>query len=119
MAHVQRIAASRVVHVVARLPIDATVICRVVDAPKAHRRAQMVALRSVVVNYIENDFETRRVHRPHHVLEFGNLIADGTGRGKTRVERKKSDRVISPVVSKSARLKMAIPDRMMYRHQRD
>ena len=75
MPHVQRIAASRVVHVVARLPFDAPVVRGVVDTPEANRGAQMVSLRGVVVNYIEDDFETSRMQRPHHVLEFCNLIA--------------------------------------------
>src|SRR5713101_4820974 len=103
MAHVQRIAASRVIHVIARLPLDAPVVWRVVDAPEANRRAEMAALRSMVVNYIEDNFETSSVQSAHHVLEFSDLIASGTCRGKARVGRKKSDRIVSPVVSKSAR----------------
>src|SRR6267154_2354056 len=102
MAHVQRVAASRIVHVVARLSLEASVICRVVDASEAHRRAQMVAFRSVVVNYIEDYFETSRVQRPHHVLEFCNLIACRACRGEARVRRKKSERIVSPIVTKSA-----------------
>src|ERR1700687_5803705 len=101
MAHVQRIAASRVIHVVARLPLDSPVVCRVVDPPKANRRAQMVALRSVVVNYIENDLETSTVQSTNHVLEFSNLIASRTCRGEARIGRKKSQRIVSPVVTKS------------------
>src|SRR5258705_11978270 len=119
MTHVQGIAASRIVHVVARLSLEAAVVGRVIDAPEANRRAEMVALRSVVVNYIENYFEASRVQSTNHVLEFSNLIACRTGRRKARIGRKKSDRIISPVVTKSALQKIPIIDRMMYRHQLD
>src|ERR1700688_2588869 len=119
MAHVQRVAASRIVHVVARLSIDTPVVCGVVDTPKANRRAQMVAFCCVVVNYIENYFETSRVQGTNHVLEFSYLIARRSCRGKARVGRKKTDRIVSPVIRKSALQKMPIIDRMMYRHQLD
>ena len=119
MPHVQRVAASRVIHVVARLPFDDAIICGVVDTPEANRRAQLIALRGVVVNDVQNDLETGAVQSPNHVLEFSYLIAGRTRRRETRVRGKESQRVVSPVVGKAALHEMPIRDRVMYRHQLD
>src|SRR5260370_40607168 len=102
MPHVQSVAASSVVHVVARLPVEAPIVGSVVDAPEAHRRSQMIALRGVVVNYIENYFETSAMQSPNHVFEFSNLIAGGTSRGEARIGGKESDRIESPLMCQSA-----------------
>ena len=80
MPHVQRVAASGVIHVVARLAIDGPILCGVVDSPEANRRTEMVALRSMVVNHIQDYFETGAVQGANHVLEFRHLIA-GRARG--------------------------------------
>src|SRR5258708_36841010 len=103
MPHVQSVAASSVVHVVARLPVEAPIVGSVVDAPEAHRRSQMIALRGVVIDHIQNYFETGAVQRPNHILEFSDLIACRPRRGAARIRRKESDRIVSPVISQSAR----------------
>ena len=76
---------------------------------------KMIAFRGVVVDDIENHFEPRRVQGLHHGLEF----ADRIGRKVTRLERKKSDGVVAPVISQAAFDELAIVDKAVHRHEFD
>ena len=79
----------------------------------------MVALRSVVVDHVQDYFEAGAVQGPHHVLEFRHLIAGGARGGEARVGCEESQRVVAPVIGKAALQEMPIRYRMMYRHQLD
>src|SRR5262249_57515532 len=65
VAHVQRVAAARVVEVVAAVALDQTVVKRVVDAPGSERRTELVALPGVGVDDGEDHPDPRRVQRLH------------------------------------------------------
>ena len=74
MGHVQRIAAARVVHVVARAVGHEPVVGGVVDAAEGQRRTQVIALCRVVVDDVEDHLDSGLVQRLDHGLELGDLI---------------------------------------------
>ena len=51
-------------------PIVETIIGRVVETAKRQRRAVLVTLRGVVVNDVENDFDTGCVQLAHHLSKL-------------------------------------------------
>ena len=57
MADVERVAATRVIHVVARIVLHQPIVGSIVHAAQRKRRPQMIALRRVVVDDIENHFQ--------------------------------------------------------------
>ena len=73
--HVQRVAGAGVVHVVAPVVRDETVVRRVVDPLERQHRPEVVPLRGVVVDDVEDDFDARLVQRLHQVLELLHLLA--------------------------------------------
>ena len=75
MAHVERIAGARVVHVVARIVGDQAVVGGVVDAAETERRAELIALGGVVVDHVEDHFDAGAMQRLHHRLELADLLA--------------------------------------------
>ena len=86
MLHVQRVAGAGVVHVVARIVGNQAVVGAVVDALQRKRRAEMVALRGMVVDDVENHFQSRRVQGLDHGFEF----VDGVGRADSAARAQES-----------------------------
>ncbi len=115
MLHVERVAAARVVHVVAPVVGAQPVVRRVVDAAEAQRRAELVALGGVVVDDVEDHLDPGRVQRLHHRLELVHLAR----RGIAGVGREKADRVVAPVVAQPLLDEPAVVDERMHRHQLD
>jgi hypothetical protein len=76
MTHVEAISGARVVEVEARVLLDQTVIGRVVDSLEAKCRPEVVSLRGVVVDDVEDHLDARRVQRLHHLL---HLVHTGGG----------------------------------------
>ena len=68
--HVQRVAGAGEVLVARRPARLQPVVARVVDAAERQRGTVMIALGGVVVDDVENHFETRGVQRADHRLEF-------------------------------------------------
>ena len=77
VGQVQRIAAACEVAVAAPIPVFQAVVGGVVDAAKAQGGAAMIALCSVVVHHVEDDFDARLVEALHHGLELADLLAAG------------------------------------------
>ena len=115
MAHVERVAAARVVHVLPRLVGSQTVIRAVVDATKTKRRPELVRLRGVVIDDVEDDFDARRMQRLDHRLEFVHV----TRRAIPRVRREEADRVVTPIVAQPILNETAVVDEVMHGHQLD
>ena len=115
MLHVQRVSGARIVHVVARIVRHKAVVGAVVDALERERWAKMIAFRRVVVDNIQNHFESRRVQGLDHGLEF----ADGVGCQIARLKCKKSDGVVSPVVAQAAFHELAVVHEAVHRHELD
>jgi hypothetical protein len=93
-------------NVVARCFRHQAVVARIVDAPKGERRAHLVAFRGVVVNDIEDDFETRVMEAGDHFLEF--LERRTLLRSIAGIRCKEADGVIAPVIGKTLFQQMAL-----------
>ena len=88
MANVERIAGTRVVHVVLQIVIDETVVRRVVDAPEGDGGPQVIALGRVVVDHVEDDLDSGVMQCAHHAFELEHLltvVADKVHRDQSRM----------------------------------
>ncbi len=119
VADVQRVPGARVVHVVLRVVVHQPVVRAVVDPAEAQRRTEMVALRRVVVDDVEDDLDTRLVQRPDHPLELRHLLTALAGPAVGVVRREESDRVVAPVVGQSLLLEGVILNELVHGHQLD
>ena len=95
-AHVQRVAAAGEVLVVARRVRLQPVVRRVVDAAQRQRRPEVVALRGVVVDDVEDDFEAGGVQRAHHHLELAHALERRRRRGVARRRARSTRACCSP-----------------------
>ena len=107
MVQTQDIAAAGEILVVALLAGHEPVIGEIVDAPKAQRRAHLIALGRVIVDHVENDLDAGVMEVSHRRLEF----VDVTGREKARIGRKEADRIVSPIVDQIVLDEMAVVDK--------
>jgi hypothetical protein len=115
--HVQRVPGACGVEVVASA-VGQQVVRRVVDALEGQHRAEVVALRGVVVDHVEDDLDAGLVHGPHQVLELGDDLFD-TPRRIIAVRGEEADRVVSPVVPQAVLHQMLVVHEVMDRHQLD
>src|SRR5947208_8251656 len=102
MLHVEAVSSSCGVVVVLGTLGDQPVIRSVVDAPEAQRRPEVVALRSVVVDDVEDDFNSGLVQGADHSLEFVDLLAALAAASIFVMRCKKTNRVVAPVVAQRA-----------------
>ncbi len=119
MDHVQRVAASGKVHVVALVLRRQPVVGGVVDAAHRQRRPHVVALGGVVVNHVEDDFEAGGVQGADHHLELMHRLAGALTGDVAQVGGEKRQRVISPVVAQPLLDEVPFVHVMMDRHQLD
>ena len=70
------------------------VITQIVDTAKAKGRPEATALGAMVIDHIENDFDTRAMQCIHHVAKLSDILT----REITRLRRKKANAVIPPIV---------------------
>ena len=117
MTQIQRVAGARVVDVVALLVRHQPIVREVVDALEAQRRTALVALRRVVVDHVENDFEAGIVQTHDHLLEF--LHAAHRIGEVARIGGEETNRVVAPVVRQPALQQMAVVDEHVNRQQLD
>jgi hypothetical protein len=101
LAHVHRVAGPRVVHVVAGIVVHQAVVRGVVEALHRDRRTEVVALRGVVVDHVEDHLDARGVEVLDHLLELGDRPQPGRAR-VLRVRCEVGDRVVAPVVGQAA-----------------
>jgi hypothetical protein len=113
---VQRVSRAGVVHVEARRARDEAVVALVVDAAEAEHRPEVVALRRVVVDDVEDHLDAGAVQRLHHPLELAHLVAR---RRVERVRREVADRRVAPVVRQPAAGEEALVDDVVHRQQLD
>ncbi len=96
VAGVEGVPGAGVVHVVLLLVVDEPVVGGVVDALEAQRRAEVVALRGVVVDHVEDDLDAGGVHRLHHRLELLHLLAALRAPRRSRRAGRRSPGCCSP-----------------------
>ena len=116
---VERVAGARVVHVVARVVGHEPVVRLVVDALEGQHRAEVVALRGVVVDDVEDHLDARAVQRLDHALELAHLLAVLAGGGVARVRGEEADRRVAPVVGEPALEQERLVDDVVDRQQLD
>ena len=78
------------------------VVGGVVDSAKAQRRTKLISFGSMIINHVENHFDSGSVETAHHRFELGDLFTHLPAAGVLRVRRKKSDRVVTPVIRQAA-----------------
>ena len=121
LAHVEGVPGAGVVHVVAGVVLHQPVVRRVVDALEAQRRTEVVALRGVVVDDVEDDLDAGGVHGAHHLLELLHLLADLVlgvgGAGVLLVRREEAEGVVAPVVAQPLLLQRAVVHELVDGHQ--
>jgi hypothetical protein len=106
--NIQRVAGARVVDVEARIVRQETVIRGVVDAFEGQGRSALVALGGMVVDDVENDFQSRIVEARDHLLEFAQaLLRLGC---VARIGGKKTDAVIAPVIGQAFLQQVVVVD---------
>ena len=96
MGRLQRIPGAGEVQVVLGFSRQEVVVRSVVDTPEAQGWAKMVAFAGVVVDHIQQHFDSGGVERLHHLLELGNLVA--AGGGVAGMWREEAEGVVAPVV---------------------
>lgn len=98
MRQVERIAAARVVDVVALLARHQPVVARVVQPAERQRRPQLVAFAGVVEHHVEQHLDARRVQPPDRHLH----LVQGGRRQVSRLRREERQRAVAPVVAQAA-----------------
>ena len=98
MDHVQGVAAAGEVHVVAGVFRRQAVVCRVVDAAQRQGRSHLIALGGVVVDDVEDHFQTGGMQGADHHLELLHRLARRLTGGVTQVRREEGQGVVAPVV---------------------
>jgi hypothetical protein len=117
--HVQCVAGARIVHAISFVVMHEAVIGDVVHAAPGERRPQPAAFAGVVVDHVEDHFDSRRVERPHHRFEFRKRLARRRLGGVFQMRREKVQRVVAPIISQPFFQQMAVVEMEMDRHQLD
>ena len=81
------------------------------------RRAELVALRRVVVDDVEDHLDAGAVHRLDEPLELAHLLPMRPRRGVAGVRREEADRRVAPVVRQSALLEKVLVGDVVDRQQ--
>src|SRR5262249_30609389 len=115
MAEVQRVPAAGEVLIVARLIRQQPIVRAVVDATKVEGGAEVIALRGMVVDDVENDLDAGVV-QPRYCGAKG---VERIFQSVARVGSEESHRVVAPVVAQSALDQMPIIDEGMDRKELD
>ena len=86
---------------------------------KRDRRPEVVALRRVVVDHVEDDLDARLVHGAHHALELLRLLAELAGRRVLVVRREEADGVVAPVVAQPLLEQGRVLHELVHGHELD
>ncbi|OPZ08098.1 MAG: hypothetical protein BWZ08_01406 [candidate division BRC1 bacterium ADurb.BinA292] len=77
----------------------------------------MVAFGGVVVDDVEDDFDSGGVQRLDHLFELVDLLAQLAAGGIFVVRREKADRVVAPVIAQPALEQVRVVHELVDRHQ--
>jgi hypothetical protein len=116
---VERVPRAREVHVEAQVLRREAVVARVVDPLEGEHRAEVVALRGVVVDHVEDDLDPLAVQGLDHALELADLLARLARRGVQRVRGEVADRGVAPVVLQALLVEEGLVDDVVDREQLD
>ena len=99
MRDIQGVSGAGIIYVVALLLGHQPVVAGIVDALERERRTALVAFGGVVVDDIQNDFESRFVKAGDHLLEFAQTLP--LVGSIARIGSEESDAVVSPVIGEA------------------
>src|SRR5215813_5804547 len=74
------------------------VVGEIIDSAKAKRWTKMISFPGMIVNHVENHFDTSSVQAAHHCFELGDLLAYLAAAGIFSMRGEEADRVVAPVV---------------------
>lgn len=112
---VHRVSATRRVVVVTRI-VAQHVVAGIVDPLERERGTEVVALRRVVVDHVEDDLDPGLVQPAHHQLEFMHPAA---GRDVAGGRREEADRIVAPVVREPLLDQVAVVEEGLRGHELD
>ncbi len=116
--HVQRVAATGEVHVVARITRDHPVVGQIIDTAERKRRPGLIAFGRMVVNHVQDDLKAGVVECLDHLLELANHFRRSLRVARIpRLRSEESQRVVAPIVPQSPVDEMSVLDEGMHRHQ--
>ena len=115
MEQIKRVARAREIQIKTRIIRTQPIVSEIVDSAETKRRPEMVPFGSVIINHVENYFDAGRVEIAHHRFELGDLFAQLPAARIRRVRRKKSDRVVTPVILQAAIDQNLIVDMRVHR----
>src|SRR5947209_6355144 len=107
MIRVERVPGAAVVRI-ARPVLFEDVVGAVVQPAEAERRPQVVALRGMIEDNVENNLEAGPVQRFDHVAKLVHWTKGVLTRAVGLMRRKERDRRISPIVDQSGRRILAV-----------
>src|SRR6184192_1899878 len=76
MQQVKRVTSAGEIEVETRIIRLQPIVSEIVDPAEAQRGAKMISLGSMIVNYIEDHFDTSRVEIAYHRFELDDLFAE-------------------------------------------
>jgi hypothetical protein len=74
------------------------IVGQIIDPAETERRPKMISFSGVIVNHVENHFDTGSMQAAHHRFELGDLLAHLPAVGIFSMRSEKADRVVAPVV---------------------
>ena len=122
MPDIERITAAGRVQVITRIDIVQTVIGRVIQAPMAQCRTELISLGRVIEDDVEQHLQSGLMQRVDHRLELLDLAAEASSahcRGIGMVRCEIADRVVSPIIRQTPLYQEAFRHTLVYWEQLD
>src|SRR5206468_2537067 len=104
---VERISGACIVHIIPLVFRKAVIGC-VIYPLERKGRAEMIAFGRMVIDHVQNHFYACFVQVLHHLFELNYLLSLHTAAGIPDIGRKKSDRIVSPIIGKALFLKSPV-----------
>src|SRR5215467_1234153 len=98
MITVERVSATREVHVVLQIPWHEKVMGPVIDAPERESWPLVIAFLRMIEHHVQNYFDAGPVQRLHHIAEFPQVAAFRRTHTIRRLWSEESHRAVTPVV---------------------
>ena len=95
---VHGVAGAGVIQIETRTVREQAVIRRIINSAETDGRPEMISFAGMIVNNIENHFETGGMKMFHHPFEFRHLRSGRAVARILRVRGEKSDGVVPPII---------------------
>ena len=119
VGEIERVATAAVVLVARWIVRLEAIVARVVDSAKGYRRAELIGFGGVVIDDVQDDFDTGCVQRSYHLLEFGDRRLAFDACGIARFWREEGEGVVAPIVGAPALDQPLLVEKAVDRQQID